>query len=60
MFYENSYTVSVVICNPLYTIYQTTQNKNRLSVLKVLQNTTELEFILNQLTYELLDISGKY
>ncbi|MDJ0697601.1 hypothetical protein [Mastigocoleus sp. MO_188.B34] len=44
-----------VICNPLYTIYQTTQNKNRLSVLKVLQNTTELDFILNQLTYELLE-----
>ncbi len=44
-----------VICNPLYTIYQTTQNKNRLSVLKVLQNTTELEFIINQLTYELLE-----
>ena len=44
-----------VICNPLYTIYQTTENKNRLSVLKVLQNTTELEFILDQLTYELLD-----
>ena len=44
-----------VICNPLYTIYQTTENKNRLSVLKVLQNTTELEFIINQLTYELLE-----
>lgn len=44
-----------VICNPLYTIYQTTQTKDRLSVLKVLQNTTELEFILNSLTYELLD-----
>lgn len=44
-----------VICNPLYTIYQTTQNKNRLNVLKVLQNTTELEFIFNQLTYDLLD-----
>ena len=44
-----------VICNPLYTIYQTTENKNRLSVLKVLQNTNELEFILDRLTYELLD-----
>lgn len=44
-----------VICNPLYTIYQTTRNKNRLSVLKVLQNTRELEFILSELTYELLD-----
>lgn len=44
-----------VICNPLYTIYQTTRNKDRLSVLKVLQNTTELEFILNSFTYELLE-----
>jgi hypothetical protein len=44
-----------VICNPLYTIYQTTRNKDRLSVLKVLQNTTELEFVLNSLTYELLE-----
>ena len=44
-----------VICNPLYTVYQTTRNKDRLSVLKVLQNTTELEFILNSLTYELLE-----
>ncbi|WP_414623390.1 IS66 family transposase [Calothrix sp. CCY 0018] len=51
-----NYTTNV-ICNPLYTIYQTTRNKDRLSlsVLKVLQNTTELEFILNSLTYELLD-----
>ncbi len=44
-----------VICNPLYTIYQTTRNKDRLSVLKVLQNTTEIEFIFSELTYELLD-----
>lgn len=44
-----------VICNPLYTIYQTTRNKDRLSVLKVLQNTTKLEFILSELTSELLD-----
>ena len=44
-----------VICNPLYTIYQTTRNKDRLSVLKVLQNTTELRFTLNELTYDLLD-----
>ena len=44
-----------VICNPLYTIYQTTRYKDRLTVLKLLQNTTELEFILNSLTYELLE-----
>jgi hypothetical protein len=45
-----------VICNPLYTVYLTTRNKNRLSVLRVLQNETCLSFILNKLTYELLDI----
>ncbi|MEM7578862.1 MAG: transposase [Cyanobacteria bacterium P01_A01_bin.80] len=49
-----NYTTNV-ICNPLYTIYQTTRNKDRLSVLKVLQNTRSLEFILNSLTYELLE-----
>ncbi len=44
-----------VICNPLYTVYSTTLKKDRLSVLGVLQNKQELEFILNELTYELLD-----
>jgi hypothetical protein len=44
-----------VICNPLYTVYSTTLKKDRLSVLGVLQNFQELEFILNGLTYELLD-----
>jgi hypothetical protein len=43
-----------VICNPLYTVYLTTPKKDRLTVLKGLQNTKELEFILNQLTTELL------
>jgi regulator of replication initiation timing len=44
-----------VICNPLYTVYYTTLRKDRLSVLGVLQNSPEIEFILNPLTYELLD-----
>lgn len=44
-----------VICNPLYTVYSTTLKKDRLSVLGVLQNSQELKFILNPLTYELLD-----
>jgi hypothetical protein len=44
-----------VICNPLYTVYSTTQKKDRLSVIGVLQNSQELKFILNPLTYELLD-----
>jgi regulator of replication initiation timing len=43
-----------VICNPFYTVYSTTQRKDRLSVLGVLQNKQELEYILNPLTYELL------
>ncbi|WP_256678087.1 IS66 family transposase [Fischerella major] len=50
-----NYTTNI-ICNPLYTVYLTTENKDRLSVLKVLQNTTELEFILNSLTYDLLEV----
>ncbi|WP_414625296.1 hypothetical protein, partial [Calothrix sp. CCY 0018] len=49
-----NYTTNV-ICNPLYTIYQTTRHKDRLTVLKVLQNITELEFILNEMTYGLLE-----
>jgi regulator of replication initiation timing len=44
-----------VICNPLYTVYSTTLKKDRLSVLGVLQNKQELQFIINPLTYELLD-----
>ncbi|MEM9272064.1 MAG: transposase [Cyanobacteria bacterium P01_F01_bin.143] len=48
-----NYTTNI-ICNPLYTVYQTTRNKDRLSVLRILQNTQELELILNELTYELL------
>lgn len=44
-----------IICNPLYTVYSTTLRKDRLSVLGVLQNNQELEFILSPLTYKLLD-----
>ena len=49
-----NYTTNI-ICNPLYTVYFTTPKKDRLTVLKGLQNTKELEFILNPLTYQLLD-----
>lgn len=49
-----NYTTNVV-CNPLYTVYSTTLKKDRLTVLGVLQNNQELKFILNPLTYELLD-----
>lgn len=44
-----------VVCNPLYTVYFTTPKKDRLTVVKGLQNGQELEFILNPLTYELLE-----
>jgi hypothetical protein len=49
-----NYTTNVV-CNPLYTVYFTTPNKDRLSVLQGLQNGRELEFILNPLTFSLLE-----
>ena len=44
-----------VVCNPLYTVYFTTPKKDRLSVVKGLQNGQELELILNPLTYKLLE-----
>jgi len=49
-----NYTTNVV-CNPLYTVYFTTPKKDRLTVVKGLENGEELEFILNPLTYELLE-----
>ncbi len=48
-----NYTTNI-ICNPLYTVYRTTRNKDRLSVLRILQNTQELKLILNEFAYELL------
>jgi hypothetical protein len=44
-----------IICNPLYTAYVTTAKKDRLSVLGALQNTTELGFMLNGLSDEILE-----
>jgi regulator of replication initiation timing len=43
-----------VICNPFYTVYSTTAKKDRLSIIGVLQNRQELEYVINGLTYELL------
>ncbi len=48
-----NYTTNI-ICNPLYTVYRTTRNQDRLSVLRVLQNAQELELILNEFSYKLL------
>ena len=49
-----NYTTNV-ICNPLYTVYFTTANKDRLTVLKGLQPGRELKFILNPLTFSLIE-----
>ena len=57
-----NYTTNI-ICNPFYTVYVTTAHKDRLSVLKALQNGFELEFLLNGVTYELLsqfEVSPKW
>ncbi len=48
-----NYTTNI-IGNPFYTVYVTTAKKDRLSVLKALQNGLELEFLLEPVTYELL------
>lgn len=48
-----NYTTNIV-CNPIYTVYFTTEKKDRLTVLKGLQNERELQFVLNSLTYDLL------
>lgn len=49
-----NYTTNIV-CNPIYTVYFTTEKKDRLTVLKGLQNEQELQFLLNPLTYDLLE-----
>lgn len=49
-----NYTTNIV-CNPIYTVYFTTAKKDRLTVLKGLQNERGLEFLLNSLTYDLLE-----
>ena len=48
-----NYTTNV-ICDPLYTVYFTTANKDRLTVLKGLQPGRELKFMLAPLTYSLI------
>ncbi len=49
-----NYTTNIV-CNPNYTVYFTTEKKDRLTVLKGLQNQGELQFLVNPLTYDLLE-----
>ena len=43
-----NYTTNIV-CNPIYTVYFTTAKKDRLTVLKGLQNEQELQDLLNPL-----------
>ncbi len=43
-----------ILCNPFYTLYSTRRHKDRLDVLKVLQNADELQFRFGQETLELL------
>jgi hypothetical protein len=43
-----------ILCNDFYTLYSTQPHKDRLSVLKVLQNTDELRFRVGAETLELL------
>jgi peptidoglycan hydrolase-like protein with peptidoglycan-binding domain len=39
-----------VVCNPLYTAYFTRPNKDRLTIISILQNVTEPLFLLNETT----------
>ena len=43
-----------ILCNPFYTFYSTRPGKDRLTVLKVLQNTDELRFFFGETTCRLL------
>ncbi len=43
-----------ILCNPFYTVYSTRRHKDRLAVLRVLQNTDELHFCLGHETLQLL------
>lgn len=45
-----------IVCNPLYTVYFTTEKKNRLTVVDVLRNFRERTFLLNAEAFTLLDL----
>jgi hypothetical protein len=47
-----------VVCNPLYTAYFTTENKDRLTVLDVLRNFRERRFRLNKEAFGFVDTFG--
>lgn len=52
-----------IVCNPFYTAYFTTEKKNRLTVLEILNNGRELKYCLNQQAVTLLEqfqVSSKW
>lgn len=53
---ENHYTH--ILCNHWYTAYFTARNKNRLTIIEVLQNGIELRYCLNQEAIELAEQLG--
>ena len=50
---EGKNQICNVVCNPLYTVYYTTERKDRLTVLDVLQGGKERQFLLNAQSFEL-------
>ena len=54
---------SHILCNPYYTAYTTTPKKNRLTVVEILKNGSELQYCLNQQAFTILEqlkIGEKY
>ena len=45
-----------IVCNSLYTVFSTTPQKDRLTILDVLRNFEDRTFLLNEETYELLGL----
>ncbi len=44
-----------VLCNELYTSFETTEKKDRITILKILLNGRELKYSLNEVTFTLLE-----
>lgn len=58
---QNCYTH--ILCNPWYTAYCTSENKNRLTIIDILQNGSDVKYCINQKAVEIaiqLGIAGKY
>ena len=53
---QNHYTQ--ILCNDLFTAFFTTQHKNRLTILDILQHFGCRHFLLNEKTFELLEQLG--